>query len=166
MHGFAYYLLVIKMRMFTIKMKPKQIFGIAMLLMGFAVIVISFLFNHPAKPASANTIISCATTEERVAYINSLNFETDSREESKEIIIPERFNDVYNKYNDIQKQQNFDLTDYKGKTAVMYTYHITNYENGDNVIANLIVYDGVLIGADLCDTSAENGFLVALNDKT
>ena len=50
-------------------------------------------------------------------------------------------------------------------TAVMYTYNITNYENNENVIANLIVLNGVLIGADLCDTSADSGFLVALNDK-
>ena len=74
--------------------------------------------------------------------------------------------DVYNKYNEIQKKQGLDLAEYKGKTAVMYTYHITNYGDNDNVIANLIVFDGQLIGADLCDTSADNGFLVALNDKT
>ena len=110
--------------------------------------------------------MSCKTAEERVNYINSLGFETDSSEESKEIIIPTRFNDVYNKYNEIQKKQGLDLAEYKGKTAVMYTYHITNYGDNDNVIANLIVFDGQLIGADLCDTSADNGFLVALNDKT
>ena len=63
-------------------------------------------------------------------------------------------------------KQGLDLAEYKGKTAVMYTYHITNYGDNDNVIANLIVFDGQLIGADLCDTSADNGFLVALNDKT
>ncbi|WP_177917339.1 DUF4830 domain-containing protein [uncultured Eubacterium sp.] len=154
------------MRMFTFKMKPKQIFGLILLLTGLVVVLITFLSNHPAKPASKNVSIRCATTQERVNYINSFDLQTDSKEESKEIIIPEQFNDVYNKYNDIQKQQNFDLTDYKGKTAVMYTYNITNYQDNDNVIANLIVYDGILIGADLCDTSADNGFLVALNDKT
>ena len=57
------------------------------------------------------------------------------------------------------------MSEYKGTTAVMYTYNITNYENNENVIANLIVLNGVLIGADLCDTSADSGFLVALNDK-
>ena len=152
--------------MFTFKMKPKQIFGLILLLTGIIVVLITFLSNHQAKPASKDAVIRCATTEERVNYINSFDLKTDSREQSKEIIIPEQFNDVYNKYNEIQKKQNFDLTDYKGKTAVMYTYNITNYEDNDNVIANLIVYDGILIGADLCDTSAENGFLVALNDKT
>lgn len=152
--------------MFTFKMKPKQIFGLILLLTGIVVVLITFLSNHQAKPASKDTVIRCATTEERVNYINSFDLKTDSREQSKEIIIPEQFNDVYNKYNEIQKKQNFDLTDYRGKTAVMYTYNITNYEDNDNVIANLIVYEGILIGADLCDTSADNGFLVALNDKT
>lgn len=152
--------------MFTFKMNSKQIFGLILLLTGIVVVLITFLTNHPAKPASKNEGIRCSTTQERVDYINSFDLKTDSKEESKEIIIPEQFNDVYNKYNEIQKQQNFDLTDYKGKTAVMYTYNITNYKDNDNVIANLIVYDGILIGADLCDTSADNGFLVALNDKT
>lgn len=154
------------MRMLTFKLKPKTAFGIILLLTGVVVIAVSFIGNHPATPASKQTTVSCKTAEERVNYINSLGFETDSSEESKEIIIPARFNDVYNKYNEIQKKQGLDLAEYKGKTAVMYTYHITNYGDNDNVIANLIVFDGQLIGADLCDTSADNGFLVALNDKT
>lgn len=154
------------MRMLTFKLKPKTAFGIILLLTGVVVIAVSFIGNHSAKPASKQTTVSCKTAEERVNYINSLGFETDSSEESKEIIIPTRFNDVYNKYNEIQKKQGLDLAEYKGKTAVMYTYHVTNYGDNDNVIANLIVFDGQLIGADLCDTSADNGFLVALNDKT
>ena len=154
------------MRMLTFKLKPKTAFGIILLLTGVVVIAVSFIGNHPATPASKQTTVSCKTAEERVNYINSLGFETDSSEESKEIIIPTRFNDVYNKYNEIQKKQGLDLAEYKGKTAVMYTYHITNYGDNDNVIANLIVFDGQLIGADLCDISADNGFLVALNDKT
>lgn len=152
--------------MLTFKLKPKTAFGIILLLTGVVVIAVSFIGNHPATPASKQTTVSCKTAEERVNYINSLGFETDSSEESKKIIIPTRFNDVYNKYNEIQKKQGLDLAEYKGKTAVMYTYHITNYGDNDNVIANLIVFDGQLIGADLCDTSADNGFLVALNDKT
>lgn len=152
--------------MLTFKLKPKTAFGIILLLTGVVVITVSFIGNHPATPASKQATVSCKTAEERVNYINSLGFETDSSEESKEIIIPTRFNDVYNKYNEIQKKQGLDLAEYKGKTAVMYTYHITNYGDNDNVIANLIVFDGQLIGADLCDTSADNGFLVALNDKT
>lgn len=153
------------MRMFTFKLKPKQIFGGILLLTGIVVILITFLSNHPASPTSANTVVNCETYEQRLEYLASLGWETDGEEGSKEILIPSQFNDVYNKYNEIQKQQSFDLSEYKGTTAVMYTYNITNYENNENVIANLIVQNGVLIGADLCDTSADSGFLVALNDK-
>lgn len=91
-----------------------------------------------------------------------MGYETDGKETSKEVTIPTVFNDVYNRYNDIQKKQDFDLSKYKGKTVTLYTYSITNYKNNKNVIADLMVYDGVLIGADLCDTSAKDGFLVEL----
>ena len=84
------------MRMLTFKLKPKTAFGIILLLTGVVVIAVSFIGNHPATPASKQTTVSCKTAEERVNYINSLGFETDSSEESKEIIIPTRFNDVYN----------------------------------------------------------------------
>ena len=72
---------------------------------------------------------------------------------------------VYTDYNKIQKKQGFDLEKHKGKTATIYTYNITNYKENKNVIADLIVQDGVLIGADLCDTNVETGFLVALNEN-
>ena len=83
----------------------------------------------------------------------------------KQIIIPSKFNDVYTRYNDIQKKQGFDLEQYKGKKATIYTYSITNYKSNNNVVADLIVYDGKLIGADLCDPSADSGFLTALSGK-
>lgn len=153
------------MRMVSFKLKPNVIFGIIMLCTGIVVAVVSFVGNHNVKPTVSQTKIQCATTEQRVKYINSLGYKTDTKEESKEIIIPLRFNQVYNNYNEIQKKQGFDLTSYKGKKAVLYTYNILNYEDNDNVIANLIVLDGVLIGADLCDTSADDGFLVALNGQ-
>ena len=65
----------------------------------------------------------------------------------------------------MQKEQGFDLEPYKGKAATIYTYHISNYKDNKNVIADLLVADGVLIGADLCDPSAKDGFLVALKQN-
>lgn len=153
------------MRMLTLKLKPKQIFGCILLLTGLAVVLITFLGNHPAKPASASMDIPCETLEQRTQYINSLGYEIGEDEQEKDIVIPSVFNDVYNRYNEIQKEQGFDLNEYKGRNAKMFTYNVTNYKNNDNVIANLLVCDGVLIGADLCDTSARDGFLVALDDK-
>lgn len=149
------------MQVFTVKAKPKTIFGIVLAVTGALVIALTFIGNHSTS-ASATAPVSCATSKERADYIRSVGYETDGKESSKEVTIPSEFNDVYNQYNDIQKEQGFDLAQYKGRTVTLYTYTITNYKDNNNVIADLMVLDGVLIGADLCDTSADDGFLVAL----
>ena len=158
------------MQVVTIKAKPKTIFGIILALVGVAVILLTFVSNHGGKSEQTSAApISCATDEERAAYLTSLGWEFSGSDE-KDITIPSVFNQVYNNYNAVQRQQGFDLEKYKGKSATIYTYNISNYKNNKNVIANLLVCDGILIGADLCDPSAKDGFLVGLtknsNDKT
>lgn len=154
------------MRVLTFKAKPSAIFGFVIAIIGIVIILASFMGNHNGVAESnAPKKISCATAEERLEYLNSLGWQVEKSEEMKEITIPQKFNAVYNQYNDIQAEQGFDLENYKGKKAVVYTYKVTNYEDNDNVIADLIVCDGILIGADLCDTNAENGFLVALAEN-
>ena len=153
------------MRVLTFKANPKTIFGIVLAITGIIVIILSFAGNHSEKTEPPSAAIGCANTQERVKYLNSVGWETDGNENKKQIIIPSKFNDVYTRYNDIQKKQGFDLEQYKGKKATIYTYSITNYKSNNNVVADLIVYDGKLIGADLCDPSADSGFLTALSGK-
>ena len=72
------------------------------------------------------------------------------------VTIPKEFNEVYEKYNKLQKQQGFDLEDYKGKTAEVYTYSVKNYGNKkQEVRANLIVCEGQLVGGDVCSAELE-----------
>ena len=151
------------MKVLTFKAKPKAIFGIILAITGVIVIILTFLSNHSKKAEQASaTPISCATAEQRHEYLASLGWEFNGESE-KEITIPEQFNDVYNNYNSVLKKQGFDLEKYRGKTATLYTYNITNYGKAEDIIADLIVCDGVLIGADLCNPSAEHGFLKALD---
>ncbi|MBE6741519.1 MAG: DUF4830 domain-containing protein [Ruminococcaceae bacterium] len=156
------------MKVLTIKAKPKTLFGIILAVTGIVVIILTFLSNHSRKAETASAApISCSTSEQRAEYLSSLGWEF-SAESEKEITIPEQFNEVYRNYNTVLKKQGFNLEEHKGKTATLYTYNITNYGSKKNIIADLIVCDGVLIGADLCDPSAEHGFLKALdkNDTT
>ncbi len=153
------------MQILTFKLKPRQLFGAALAVTGLIVIVLTFVSNHNGKPVDAKTEISCATEEERKSYLSSLGYEFSEEPESKEIIIPESFNEVYGEYNEIQKKQGFDLEKYKGKKATLYTYKITNFKGNDNVIADLMVVNGSLVGADLCDPSAEDGFLRELGEN-
>lgn len=151
------------MQMLTFKLKPKTIFGIILAFTGVVVILLTFVGNHGAT-SSAMAQIDCSTEALRGEYLTSLGWQYDKEYDQKQVVIPKEFNQVYTDYNAIQKSQGFDLEDYKGKTATIYTYTITNYQDDDSVIiADLMVYDGVLIASDLCNPDAQEGFLVGLS---
>lgn len=155
------------MKMLTFKLKPKTIFGIILTITGVVVIAITFVTNHiGGESQSVSSIISASTDEERRAYLESMGWEADTEFETKELTIPESWNNVYNDYNEVQLNQGFDLSNYKGKKVTLYTYTITNYKDlSEGVVADMLVCDGNLIGGDVCNTSAENGFLVGFNGK-
>lgn len=155
------------MKILTLKLKPRTIFGLILALTGIVVIIVTFVSNHTMKDTkSVSAVISASTDSERRDYLESFGWKTDSKFETKELKIPEKWNAVYNDYNEIQLNQGFDLRDYKGKAVTLYTYTITNYENlSQGVVADMLVCDGRLIGGDVCNTSAENGFLVGFSGE-
>ena len=76
-----------------------------------------------------------------------------------DIVIPTNFDATYDTYNNIQLAQGLDLSKYKGKKAVKYTYKVTNYpDNAETVNANLIVVDETIIAGDVSSTSL-GGFM-------
>ena len=80
--------------------------------------------------------------------------------EAVEFTIPETFNDVYIRYNKLQKQGGFDLEKYTGKKCVRYTYLIPD----KNARANIIVYNGKVIGGDISGITLD-GIMIPLQDK-
>ena len=49
---------------------------------------------------------------------------------------------------------------------ISYTYEITNYTGYDQgIVADLLVSNGRVIGADLCNTSAKDGFMLGLEKR-
>lgn len=157
------------MKMLTLRMKPKTIFGIILIITGVVVIMITFVSNHvDVKGTNVMSAVTLETNDQREDYLKSLGWEFNTNFTEKEIKIPAEFNDTYNRYNDIQKSQGFDLSKYKGENVKVYTYNITNYtgcENRDCIYANLLVYNNILIGGDVCSTSVSDGFMQALKKK-
>ena len=79
--------------------------------------------------------------------------------EQVDVLLPSSFNDTYEKYNQIQKEQGLDLLKYAGATCQRYSYEVTNYPGKDSgVVANLLVLDGRVIGGDICSVEL-NGFI-------
>ena len=62
-----------------------------------------------------------------------------------EFTIPEKFTPVYEKYNELQKKGGYNLENYKGRKCKRYTYLIES----ENIRANILVCDGVVIGGDI-----------------
>lgn len=91
--------------------------------------------------------IDASTNAKRIMYINTLGVEAnETPTEVKTIKIPQEFNDVYKKYNILQQEAGFDLLNYKGKSAELFTYPLTD---DSETVVHLIVYKGDLIGGDI-----------------
>lgn len=99
------------------------------------------------------SMIDGSTHAKRASYIKSLGYDINGESvSSKNIVIPTDFGDVYSTYNTLQKQSGFDLSDYKGRKATVYSFALWE----DERTIHLIVIDGKIVGGDISET-AVNG---------
>lgn len=109
------------------------------------------------------------TDRDLESFISSLGIQVKTPPvKNAKVDLPRVFDAVYAKYNDIQKQQGFDLTKYCGKTLDRYTYEMTNYpltsqalsEESPNarVYLTLFKYRDKIVGGDI--SSRDNGGFV------
>ena len=112
---------------------------------------------------SGGTGSGLTTTEKRVEFLASLGWEVDaSSETAKEIVLPETLGGVLAEYNELQKQQGYDLSQYCGEVCESYTYVLTSYPSGETgMIAQLFIYKGRVIGGDI-HSAALGGFMHGL----
>ena len=91
------------------------------------------------------------TAVQRREFLNAFGYVISEEPiDVRTVTIPKEFNDVYTKYNIMQKAQNFDLKPFKGKECQQFIYLISNYPNTNKEIhATLLVYQGVIIGGDV-----------------
>ena len=122
-----------------------------------AVAAVVLLINR-GKPAVSDNAISlkASNASERAAFLSQFGWDIEEDPvEVAEVIIPAEFDRGYEKYNEIQKAQNLDLTPYAGKRAKRWTYNIKNYPG----------YEGAVIGGDVCSTELD-GFMQGFDFPT
>ena len=143
----------------TVKVKEvlKALFTIGFIALAVLAVVL-FIRN---LTADNSTVL--ATESDRQAFLSLLGWEvSDEPIDVRQVTIPTEWNDVFEEYNSVQKQQGFDLEDYKGKDVTIYTYEVYNYEGKpENMVANLMVSEGKLIGGDVSCTEL-GGFIQGL----
>lgn len=104
------------------------------------------------------------THKKRIDFINNLGYTVNEETVTdKQIIIPYDFSSVYNNYNELQIKAGYDLKDYKGKSVTRYCYEVLNLKN-ENYNINLLVFDGMIIGGDICSVNI-NGEILPLSSN-
>ena len=118
-----------------------------------------------ANTAGAKASSAVKTEKARVAYLADCGWSVETPALKEEtVLIPKQFNAVFETYNELQKQQGFDLTRYAGKELKLYTYKVVDSNLGENVIATLYVSGGNVVGGDVHSTALD-GFMCGLKEK-
>ena len=123
--------------------------------------------DHGAGANAAGTKAGSAvqTEKARVAFLADCGWSVETPALKEEtVLIPKQFNAVFETYNELQKQQGFDLTRYAGKEVKLYTYKVVDSNLGENVIATLYVSGGNVVGGDVHSTALD-GFMCGLKEK-
>ena len=113
--------------------------------------------EEPAVPSepTANSTLDGATNEERVAFLQSFGWQvSETPTETQEVRIPEEFNEVFTRYNQLQQAQGYDLAPYAGKVVKRYVYQISNHPNGADYYATVLIHKNQIIGGDITGTGA------------
>ena len=149
----------------TVKLRNLRQGALLLAVIVLAAAALVFVIGAVRAKASQTKL---STEKQRQEFLADMGWKVGEKAENcREITIPEKFDSVYKSYNDLQKEQGFDLSDYKGKKAKIYTYTVKNYKGysgKDCIKANLIVYDGKLIGGDVCSIELD-GFMQGLRKQ-
>ena len=106
------------------------------------------------------------SNEDRINFLKQFGWEVDPQAiKEQQVIIPSEFDKVFAAYNEIQRRQGLDLTPFKKKTVMRYTYTVKNYPDYDGEVqVNILVYRNNVIGGDVCSADVE-GFVHGLERK-
>ena len=104
-------------------------------------------------------VITAATNEERVAYLEALGWQVEPQPiETLDLQLQERLEGEWDAYAKLQKGQGLPFSEFAGQAVKRYTYTVTNYpEIPQGVQANLYLWGDQIIGGDVIFTG-QGGF--------
>ncbi len=143
------------MLVMTAKVDKKKIAIIfAAVVVAVAALIMLFSGGSDTTPTASPAV---SGNDARVAFLKNFGWDvTTSPVESNQVRIPEKASEVFDRYNQLQKSQGYDLSAYAGKTVMRYVYKINNYPGAtEPVYATLLIYKDQIIGGDVTNTAAK-----------
>ncbi len=140
------------MMVMTAKVDMKKI---AVILGAIAAAIIGIILLFGGNDAQT-TSASVSDNTGRVKFLKDSGWEVAATPtESGQVRIPTETTEVFDRYNQLQKSQGYDLTKYAGKNVMRYVYKVENFPGAtEPVYATLLVYKNEIIGGDITDTAA------------
>ena len=156
------------MMVMTAKVDLKKIM---LALAAVAALVLSLILLLGGSDTAETAAPVMSDNDSRVQFLKSFGWEvTTSPVESSQVRIPEEANQVFERYNNLQKSQGYDLGKFAGKKVMRYVYKIDNYPGAtEPVYATLLVYKNEVIGGDVTNTAPGGkiqGFQMPATDAT
>ena len=150
----------------TGKRKIVAVLAAVLVVVTAAVVVVKLAHSAPAADSGNKKYsLAASTNEQRIAFFKQFGWEVKAQPVADgEVAIPQKFDDVYVKYNNIQQEQGLDLTPYAGKTCHQWVYEVTNFPEQEIMRGTLLVYNGAVVGGDLC-TPALDGFMTGFDGQ-
>ena len=141
------------MMVMTAKVDLKKI---ALILGAVAAVILGLILLFGGDHTQTTAATPVSNNEQRVQFLESLGWEVAaSPAESGQVRIPETATEVFDRYNQLQKQQGYDLSTYAGKNVMRYVYKVETFPDAtEPVYATVLVYKNQIIGGDITDTSA------------
>ena len=147
--------------MFICSVKLATLRFVGIIVLSVTVLVGMTVFYTAEEPVLSGTDVrydGMYTETDRRDFLAAVGYRaTGDAKSTVEYTLPPTLDAVLLGYNELQKEQGFDLAKYTGKTLTRYTYEIENYEGHEGkVYANLITYRDRIVAADL--TGEGNSF--------
>ena len=135
--------------MFVLRFKKKRFF---IILAAVLAVITAFLIILNADFTSVEDYVEkdsvkyslkADESEDRIEFFKQFSIIAD-KEAADEVMIPQTFNSIFEKYNEFQNSFGFDLSNYAGKTVKRYTYSI---DNGKKAV--ILVYKNRIVGGHI-----------------
>ena len=142
------------MMVMTAKLNLKKIL---MILAAAAAVILSLILLMGGGETEPTAAPAVSGNDARVQFLRDNGWEAaEAPTESSRVKVPGQTSQIYERYNNLQKSQGYDLSKYAGKKVMRYVYELRNYPGATApVYATLLVYKDQIIGGDITDTGVD-----------
>lgn len=147
------------MFIFTARVTKEKLI-IALLALAAVIVLLVLLLGGNESTTETIAPINVSTNDGRLEFISSYGWEVNSTPvETTEVRVPEDNSEVFERYNELQKSQGYDLSKYAGKKLKKVTYEVLNHPSGESgVMLTLFISKKEVVGGDV-SSGQKGGFM-------